>query len=210
MINRNPRGDTIVEVVIAIAMFSIVAIGAQSLMNKSLATTRGDFEITLVRNQIDSQANALRYMHNSYIASYSSGGTPTTGPASEWKRVVDYVKAKGLTTASNYGLTAAGKCPAATTSSFIINVKKATMVSTASLFVAATTSSQVSYDAADEITAASGGAQGIWIEGVRVVPADTTQSKAAYIDFHIRTCWSTVGQDVPHTLGTIVRLYDPI
>jgi hypothetical protein len=204
MIFRNHRGDTIVEVVIAIAMFSIIAIGAQALMNQSLAATQGDFEINLVRNEIDSQANALRFMHNAYIASYASGGTPTDGAALEWSNVLNFVKSKGLTTPATFGLVGTN-CPVATTSSFIINTKTSTLVSTASILTKSVTSAKVVYNA-DTLTSA----EGIWIEGVRVVSADVNQARAAYVDFHIRACWSTVGQNLPHTLGTIVRLYDPI
>jgi len=190
------RGDTIVEVVLAISIFSIVAIGAQSLMNMSLSTTMGDFEVNLVRNEIDSQANSLRFLHNAYITAPAS-----TGAAAEWKKVIDYVKSGKLESPATFGLIN-NKCPSATGASFIIDTKNSLINTTSKILKESVTSAKLTYNSSDQLSAA----EGIWIEGVRV----TQQPYAGYIDFHIRACWSTVGQKLPHTLGTIVRLYDPI
>jgi len=189
------RGDTIVEVVLAISIFSIVAIGAQSLMNMSLSTTMGDFEVNLVRNEIDSQANSLRFLHNAYITAPAS-----TGAAAEWKKVIDYVKSGNLESPATFGLIN-NECPSATEASFIIDTKNSLINTTSKILKKSVTSAKLTYDYSDQLSAA----EGIWIEGVRV-----TKPYAGYIDFHIRACWSTVGQELPHTLGTIVRLYDPI
>lgn len=194
------RGDTIVEVVLAISIFSIVAIGAQSLMNKSLSTTMGDFEVSLVRNEIDSQANSLRFLHNAYITAPAS-----TGAAAEWKKVINYVISGKLKSPATFGLIK-NKCPTATKTSFIMDTKNSLINTTSNILKQSVTSAKLTYNPPDQLSAA----EGIWIEGVRVVSTDNTQSHAGYIDFHIRACWSTVGQELPHTLGTIVRLYDPI
>ena len=59
------RGDTIVEVIFAVALFSMVAVGAITLMNKGVRIAQQSLEVTLVRQQIDSQAEMLRYIHQS-------------------------------------------------------------------------------------------------------------------------------------------------
>jgi hypothetical protein len=46
----------------------------------------------------------------------------------------------------------------------------------------------------------------MWIEATG---QGATVNNVGYIDFYIRACWDTVGQAMPVTLGTIVRLYDP-
>ena len=46
------RGDTIVEVVFAVTIFSMVTVGAISIMNKGVAIAQQSLEITLVRQNV--------------------------------------------------------------------------------------------------------------------------------------------------------------
>src|SRR5674476_81397 len=87
-IRNNIRGDTLVEVLFATAVFSLVAVGCLSIMNQGAATAQRALEITLVRNEIDAQAETLRFLNASYIQAYQSGITsyPNT-PADEWHSI---------------------------------------------------------------------------------------------------------------------------
>ncbi len=67
------RGDTIVEVILAVTIFSLVAVGGMAVMNQGTAAAQRALEIGLVRAQIDAQADALRYAHNAYVSSLGSG-----------------------------------------------------------------------------------------------------------------------------------------
>ncbi|MBR2589229.1 hypothetical protein IKE84_02730 [Candidatus Saccharibacteria bacterium] len=60
------RGDTIIEVAFAIAIFSLVAIISIAVMNAGLQTAEASMEVTVARNEIDAQAEAIRYIHNSF------------------------------------------------------------------------------------------------------------------------------------------------
>lgn len=62
---RKSRGDTIIEVILAVAVFSLVAVGAMSIMNHGVAMAQRSLEITLVRQQIDAQAEMLRFVSDS-------------------------------------------------------------------------------------------------------------------------------------------------
>lgn len=64
----SPRGDTLIEVMFAVAIFGLVAIGTISLMNKGLATTQNSLEVTMARQEIDAQAEALRFLHSAYLS----------------------------------------------------------------------------------------------------------------------------------------------
>jgi type II secretory pathway component PulJ len=64
------RGDTIIEVVFAVTVFSMVAVGGLALMNQGAAMAQRSLEIGMVRDQMDAQADALRYMHSAYIANF--------------------------------------------------------------------------------------------------------------------------------------------
>lgn len=59
-------GDTLVEVMFAVGIFCLVAIGVVSVMNSSSSKIQQSLEITMTRNEIDTQAEALRYIHSSY------------------------------------------------------------------------------------------------------------------------------------------------
>lgn len=201
------RGDTIIEVLFAVAVFAMVAVGCLSIMNQGMATAQRSLEVTLVRQQIQAQAEALRYMNAAYVAGYQEGSTPSAGPAAEWVKLrTEYGALSG---ASQFGQGVNSSCPTGIPGEapFIINARKATIVNKASLTMTPATDaslppySQVLYD---EESSAVTRAYGLWIEAVPDTAADI-----GYIDFHIRACWESVGTERPVTLGTIVRLYDP-
>lgn len=74
IINRIKRGDTIVEVTFSIAIFALVAVITINLMNSGLATSQATLEVNLARDEIDSQAEALRFIHNSYLSERELAG----------------------------------------------------------------------------------------------------------------------------------------
>ncbi len=62
------RGDTIIEVTIAISVFSLVSVISIQLMNRDIAILQGALETEMARNEIDAQAEALRYIQNAYLS----------------------------------------------------------------------------------------------------------------------------------------------
>lgn len=52
----------------AIAIFAVLSVITINLMNGGINTAQRTLEYTMARNEIDSQAEALRYIHQSYIA----------------------------------------------------------------------------------------------------------------------------------------------
>ena len=186
---KTSRGDTLIEVLFAISIFSLVVVGAVSIMNQGTAISQRALEITMVRNEIDAQAESLRFIHDSYILAYPNA---TSGHAAEWGNIV--AKSNNVTVASDLGT-----CPLPNINTFAINVKTAKLIDQANLTSTPSTYSQVRFDALNQPTA-----EGIWIEAV-----PSASSGLRYIDFHIRACWNSPGLSVPVTLGTIVRLYEP-
>ena len=201
----NSRGDTLIEVLFAITIFSSVAVASISIMNQGVTVAQRALEITLVRQEIDSQAETLRYLNAAYISAYQPTATASsyTGPAAQWKSIRDN---NLLTTVSSFGSSATCGTPQAR--SFILNTNNATAISlNGANYAVPSTFSQVRYNAVGAFTSADG----IWIEAIHsVASVDAFQSDAGYIDFHIRACWTSAGQSAPLTIGTIVRLYEPI
>jgi prepilin-type N-terminal cleavage/methylation domain-containing protein len=181
------RGDTLIEVLFAVAVFSLVAVGALSIMNQGTASAERSLEITLVRQQIDAQAETLRYLNAAFIAGAAVGTT-------EWQKI-QAVSNNNLQ-ANDYN---SSSCEVPDSNKvFVLNTHKAQFDDAHPGL--ATTFSQVRY-IGDTVDAA----EGIWIQPVKSITADGT----GYIDFHIRACWDSPGQSFPVSIGTIVRLYEP-
>jgi len=206
---HSQQGDTLIEVLLAITIFSLVVVTSLTLMNQGTAAAQRSLEIATVRQQIDGQAEALRFMHDSYIGIYRSGITfnlsdGVSSPAEEWSKMMTQVNATRTTfrNASAFGRAACPTTPPAT--SFIINPRTVRFEPNQTFIKPATTWSQLEFNSSGALTASNG----MWIEAVSSLPV-AGQSNAGYVDFHIRACWYGPSTTTPMTTGTIVRLYEP-
>lgn len=199
---RMSSGDTLIEVMFAVAVFGLIVVSSLALMNQGTATSQRSVEITAVRQQIDAQAETLRFLQSAYVQAYYSGitfsATDPASPAKEYYRIIQHINGSTSTAASELGST---PCNRPLRDSFVLNARRATLETTYGLFQAPLTFAQVEYSGANQITAS----RGIWVEGVR----SSDSASAGHIDFHIRGCWSAPGMSSPMNLGTIVRLYEP-
>ena len=204
---RNERGDTLIEVLFAVTVFSFIVVAALNLMNQGVAASQRSMEITTVRQQMDGQAEVLRFLHESYVDAYQPGNVYTPGtPAAEYQKIIAFAKAGARTSASPFN-SGGDTCtiPSDASKDFILNPVSATLVTTTinpAVFEQAPVFSQLTYKNGNELDRS----QGIWVEAVR---STENGSSAGYIDFHIRACWNVTGTNVPMNLGTIVRLYEP-
>lgn len=190
------RGDTIVEVMFAIAVFAAVAAGALAIMNQGAAITQRSLEITQVRQAMNDQAELLRFVQQEY---FSSGGKA--------QKLLWEMGIRGAVRdeATPFGeLAGSGGCLATADIQnrgghpFVLRSTggSVTMISGSNIKLGAQPPDRA-------YAGLSGGTSyGLWIEAVR------PSSKSSIIDFHIRSCWDAPGASVPVTLGTIVRLYD--
>ena len=62
------KGDTLIEVTLAVGIFSMVAVAVVAVMSNGTAGAQTSLETTLTREQIDAQAEALRFIHSAYIS----------------------------------------------------------------------------------------------------------------------------------------------
>lgn len=61
------RGDTMIEVMFGIATFSLVSILSVAIMNLGISTAESNLEQTMARDLVNAQAEAIRYIHDSYL-----------------------------------------------------------------------------------------------------------------------------------------------
>lgn len=187
------QGDTIIEILLAITIFSLVAIGAITIMNQGTNSSQRALEITLVKQQIDSQADALRAIHQTEIAQKASNGVDTA----EWQALT------ALPDSSSSPVTTT--CGAIPNNIFALDGHRAILYSgviKSSDDATAPPYSQAIYDPTNDTVT---DVYGLWIEK----QTNSNPNFKTYYDFTIRACWYGPGLNVPMQLQTIVRLYEP-
>lgn len=198
---RNDRGDTLIEVLFAITIFAMVMVGALSIMNQGVSAAQRSLEITQVRQHVDAQAEAIRFIHSSYVSAYAPGVTfaPTdTSAAAQWPKMI----ARSVSMATPFVGTAGTVCPTPS-NGFVVNVQSLRYVPFGgSVYVPSpAVAAQVTFPA--DSTARS---EGVAVQAVR---SPATPTANGYVDFHITGCWSAPGMSRLMTIGSIVRLYEP-
>lgn len=222
LIRRFSRGDTIIEVLFSITIFSMIAIGGLTIMNQGMNTAQRSLEITLVKQQVDSQAEALRYIHQSYIAAYDGRTIDTSSPArisatnypgaaGQWYYIA---QARAVSSAVPYNTISSGnQCrsldntAAGVQNRFVINpMTTAVYTGTFASGSGVSTYAQIRYDPANPSSIVR--VEGLWIQA-EYHARDAATNTPGYYDFNIRACWNAIGESTPEVQGTIVRLYEP-
>ncbi len=191
MLNRFAAGDTLVEVIVAFTVFTLVAVGTTGIMNRGVSLAEQSLEVTLVREQIDAQASLLRYAR-------------TSDPA-VWQQIRTLAATKPAIPSSSVDA-----CPAsAPADSFMLSVDKSGADNSLKFYDLTATPSPYTEAGVNSQFDVSGTAptfQGMWVVPT-VASAGSGGATLAY-DMHIGTCWYAPGSKRPFALGTIVRLYE--
>ena len=172
------KGDTLIEVLFAMAVFSFLSITTISLMNQTTASAQGNLESTQARNLINQQAEIIRFAHEAYIN--DNGNTDYAGL---WNNI------SGRTVSSGevVNLSDVTSCDIdLPDNAFAINASSFDIISASPIADAA--------PSADN---------GFWIYAV-----EGGDSNNGYYDFYFQTCWYAPGRNNPTTIDTVIRLYD--
>lgn len=196
--NKNQRGDTLVEVLIAITVLGIIVAGCLAVMNRSLVSILNSAERTASRADINSQTDMLNYVYHNDKA--------------DWNKILNLAVKKAPTDAVPSDITDACKITEDSKSSATIkagsfyldpvydasngsisdvNVKEALKKNTHGV---------------NQLQRAKLG-QGLWIDAVYY----STVSHP-YVDFYIKACWVPFGgNDLSGATNTrsitVVRIY---
>lgn len=91
IMQKAKRGDTFIEVMFALAIFALVAIITVGTMNAGISTSENSLELTVARNELNAQAEALRFIHSSYISELTlpecASGAPVTEKCQQYKAI---------------------------------------------------------------------------------------------------------------------------
>ncbi len=233
------KGDTLVEVALAVGIFSMVAVAVVSVVSGSTSNAQSSLEITVTREEMDAQAEALRFIHSSYIAGGESNLSGNTDYVNLWRTIVG--RAKNQSVSLDFTPTTCAELYEGNNlrnqGAFIINTHAMSSVNPDEViitpegvygnkFTVASTYPRAVYGGtSDTLLEQDTGVTIGRIEGLYVVPfrdnastaiVTTTVSggtkierKSAYYDFYIRSCWYAPGADKPSTISTVIRLFDP-
>jgi type II secretory pathway pseudopilin PulG len=196
---QRQRGDTVIEVMLAFTVFAMLAVGAISVMNRGTASSQDTLETTQVRQEIDNQAEMLRYMHQAYLVDPDA----TDGLAGEFNDIMTL--AESTANPSEFGAQCTSTLPATNENyRFALNTGNGSLITGSG--IAPISSPNATSPYARVVNEDGGAAYGLWVEPVMSNDSDPA---SRYIDFHIRACWEGASSAPQRTLGTIVRLYVP-
>ncbi len=222
------RGDTIIEVMFAVVIFSMVAVISISLMNVSLMQSEASLELVASRSDIDTQMEGLRFIHSSYISEMTLPRCIDADPGATcqqyralWKDIVN-----GASTASPAAEFPPETCQEVRNLSgaFILNLNQLRSTSGTDtqhvkvpvgkdqagaasnsgvnariIYSNSSESSSNILDKGEELLNVT--SQGIWIIPVK---------GNGYYDFYAQACWDPpTDSKAPVTIDTVIRLYDP-
>lgn len=192
--NQAERGDTLVEVTVAMAVLGLMLAASLAVINRGLMGVSNAVERTSVRASLSSQAELLRYVFDD----------PVTNE-------VTYKKILGRTKPNN-NLGQNG-CEIGNGSGFYLSVGSGTLpVEMHALNPANTT--ELANNVYGQPEAAGGknvngneDSRGIWIEGDK--HDGQKDGMPGYIDFYVRACWTPHAAQQPGSgrMESNVRVY---
>jgi len=236
---RIRRGDTIIEVMFAIAVFSAVAIISLNIMNSGISTTESNLEITAARSEISSQASALRFIHNGFVAEFEYPET------SHFVAVWNQIAERAIDPEDLLNLPAVSDCEEMYSSDaflsnnpFVVNTRRLnfsanlavenvdgaviipgdlSIINSRAPFALSLLQPRIIFagasDSDTELREEDEYRDVARVEGIWVtaVKGDIFQATRVpkYYDLYVRTCWVPPGRQYPTKLGSIVRLYNP-
>lgn len=229
------KGDTLVEVTLAVGIFSMVAISIVSVINGSTSSAQTALEATLTREEIDAQAEALRFIHAS--ANTEDGEGPyhniwtqitTLALANDDNSIKDYPPST-CDTLYNVDDTAISGNAFVVDTHMLSSINASTDLSTVAdnaikqksgsdLFQQAATYPHLVYTDSDSNLVEEGTGSNLnSVDGIYVLAVKDKGTNIvgkgdnipAYYDFYIRTCWYGAGERKASTISTVIRLNNP-
>lgn len=91
------KGDTLIEVTLAVGIFSMIAVAITAVMSSGTAGAQTALETTLTREEIDTQAEAIRFIQTAY--SVNKNATENNKAYKLWReQIIDHaIDMKGWT-----------------------------------------------------------------------------------------------------------------
>lgn len=181
---KSQRGDTIIEVILAVSLLSLVTVSSFAIMQRATSTAYDALERSVVRLRLNEQIELLNYFRDSYVTAISTGSAIVGTPAAKWIAIVDQPDAI---------MPSLETCTAPTNAFYIDRT------------ITGTIEYQVYTGAQFAATEMPTPGRGIWIASVNT---SSSAPKKKYQEFYVVACWpnTTSGEQ---RMSSVVRLYDP-
>lgn len=219
---KNQRGDTLIEVLLAITIFSAAAVGAIYIMNRGISTEMQALELTQVRNQINNQAELIRHLNNLAITAsgrVTAGGTGSledSAIAAQWRKMTSrsISEAPSFNSIQTLEDCQPAKIATADDEPFFVNTFTGDVVELSPTSVDTTFKAPETFAKINTPDPSAPSVQESYMLWVYSVKKDnTSEGRTAlggdFYDFHIRACWENPSDGGVQKTGTIVRLYEP-
>ena len=90
MLASRQRGDTIIEVILGLAILGLVTVSMFAIMQRGAANAYDALERSQARQLLNTQAELLNYVRDSYAASKAIGVIPAdNSPGKVWQKITD-------------------------------------------------------------------------------------------------------------------------
>lgn len=188
--NQVERGDTLVEVTVAMAVLGLMLAASLAVINRGLMGVSNAVERTSVRASLSSQAELLRYVFDDPV---------TNKEAYKW--ILDHTGSN--VSLGQYGCEIGG-------GGFYLSVNNKTGTPPVEIHeLDPAKTKQLTDNVYGQPEAArdkSGNSRGIWIEGDK---HDGKDGMPGYIDFYVRACWTPHAAQQPSSgrMESNVRVY---
>ena len=188
--NQAERGDTLVEVTVAMAVLGLMLAASLAVINRGLMGVSNAVERTSVRASLSSQAELLRYVFDDPVANKAT-----------YDKILDPKRTKPNASLGQKGCEIGN-------GGFYLSVGSSTLpVEMYELNSAGTTDlANNVYGQPEAARDKSGNSLGIWIEGDK---HDGQGDMPGYIDFYVRACWTPHAAQQPGSgrMESNVRVY---
>lgn len=164
--NDSQRGDTLVEVAIALAVLGLTLAATVAVINRSLLTIMNSVEQTSIRGKVNSQVEMLRYVFD----------TSATSNRDLAKQILQ--KSTGGGDLAKRGCEAGGNA---------FYLQPGTSVDKPLVMQAYSGGGNVAQALEDSGTYTLEAGKGIWIEGNYQAQSSKLPG---YVDFYVRACWT--------------------
>lgn len=194
--NTSERGDTLIEVLVAISVFGIIVVGTFSLMNRGASQMYDSMERSEVRLLLNGQTELLTYARDEYFQSLdpeasTSMDTYDTAAKTVWNPGIRNNVTNLTGVPSLEGCSSDNDA----TNAFWLTTETNGTISIKSRADSPFVSSATGFPSPGN---------GIWIQKIHS-PGGVA---VPYVDFYIRACWMPTSSSQTQVLSTIVRLYD--
>jgi type II secretory pathway pseudopilin PulG len=186
---RGEQGDTLIEVLLGIAILSMIMVSSIVFMTKGQAIAFNALERSQVQALMSQQSAMLSYLRDAYSDAITSGQSPQAGTAAAvWETITTT-----YSTSPNTDICTPNTDPNQAPNSFYLTYNPAPATNPVTL---------ASFSGGSATTGAVPG-QGMWIEAQHV------NGSQPYIDFFIKACWQPNGIGAAQEAKNVVRLYIP-